>query len=57
MMDKSIGELERSNMAYALQLFNIGFLSNDNPRYVDCGDIKEDINQHKITSLSRKDFL
>ena len=55
-MDKSIGELERSNMVYA-QLFNIGFLSNDNPRYVDCGDIKEDINQHKITSLSRKDFL
>ncbi len=56
-MDKSIGELERSNMAYALQLFNIGFLSNDNPRYVDCGDIKEDIDQHKKTSLSRKDFL
>tara|TARA_R110000787_G_scaffold3555_3_gene13908 strand:- start:161 stop:406 length:246 start_codon:yes stop_codon:yes gene_type:complete len=38
-MDKRIGQLERSNMIYALQLFNLGFLPEEDPRYLDCQDI------------------
>ena len=40
-MDKRIGELEKSNLLYAMMLFNIDMLPEDDPHYNTCKDIKD----------------
>jgi hypothetical protein len=40
-MDKRIGELERSNISYAMQLYIADLLDSKDPNYVNCEDMHE----------------
>lgn len=40
-LDKKVGELERANLFYAMQLYLAELLDSTDPNYVDCEDMHE----------------